>query len=120
MTVQFQDLTTDKARIEFVRNKLETDERWMLRGMYAIFQRQTEDEKRAEYTGVDNGIGFTGADGGILASFTKQMLYRGFAQRMNDPSITIQTFLSEKQERYVRRKMPKYARQLVKIAKGQI
>jgi hypothetical protein len=120
MTVKFEDLTTDKARIEFVRDKLRTDERWMLRGMYAIYQLQTEDEKRSESTRDLNGVGFSGIDGEILTSYSNQMIKRGFVQNMNKPGITIQTFLSEKQEKYVRKYMPRYARQLVRIATGKI
>ena len=120
MTVKFEDLTTDKARIEFVRGKLRNDERWILRGMYAIWQLQTEDEKQSESTRDLNGVGFSGIDGEILTSFTNQMIKRGFVQRKNETGITIQTFLSVKQEKYVRKYMPRYARQLVKIATGKI
>lgn len=120
MTVQFQDLTTDKARIEFVRDKLRNDERWILRGMYAIYQLQTEDEKNSETTRDLNGVGFSGIDGEIMTSFSNQIVKRGFISRMNQPNLKIQHFLSEKQEKYVRKYMPRYARQLVRIATGKI
>lgn len=120
MTVKFEELTTDKARIEYVREKLRSDERWMLRGMYAIWQLQTEDEKQSESTRDLNGVGFSGIDGEILTSFTNQIIKRGFVTQINNPANKIQMFLSEKQEKYVRKYMPRYARQLVKIATGKL
>ena len=120
MEQKFEDLTTDKARVEFVRDKLVTNDRWILRGMHAIFQLQTEAEKETESTHELNGVGFSGVDGEILTSFSNQMIKRGFTQNINKPGITIRTFFSEKQEKYVRKYMPKYAKQLVKIATGKI
>jgi hypothetical protein len=120
MQPKFEDLTTDVSRVDFIRDKLRNDERWILRGMYAIYQLQTEEEKQSESTRDNNGVGFSGIDGEIMTSFSNQMVNRGFVQQMNNPGITIRTFFSEKQEKYVRKYMPRYARQLVKIATGKI
>ena len=120
MAVKFGDLRTDKDRIEFMRNKLLNDDRWILRGMFAIYQRQTADEQTSESTRYWNNIGFTGADALLLSSFTKQMMKRGFEERMNQANTTIRSFFSEKQEFHIRKRMPKYARQLVKISTGRI
>ena len=120
MTTKFEDLTSDKARIAFVKDKLVNDERWMLRGMYAVYQRQTEDEKQIEDTRESNGVGFSGIDGGILTSFSNQMVKRNFVSRMNQQDISLRDFFSDKQAVYVRKYMPRYARQLVRIAAGKI
>jgi hypothetical protein len=48
------------------------------------------------------------------------MIKRGFLQKMNDPELGIRMFFSERQEHYVRKYMPRYARQLCKIATGKI
>ena len=90
----------DKAN---VRAKLETDMRWLTRGLLAIFAHQTASEQNSESTEEDNGVGFSGADAYFLSSVAKQLL----AGR---------TTMSEKQTVYVRKKMLKYAGQLARIA----
>ena len=120
MNKEFAQLTSDKARIAYIRDKLVNNERWILRGMYAIYKYQTADEQRSECTTDSNGVGFSGIDGEIMTSFSNQMVKRGFLQRMNNPNLGIRMFFSEKQEKYVRKYMPRYARQLCKIATGKI
>ncbi len=119
MTTRYSDLTTDKARIAFIREKLESDDQWILRAMHTIYQRQTADEQNTEQTRYTNGIGFTGVDAELLTSFTKRMIERGYLKLLTEKkAVNIRTFFSQKQEYYIRRKVPKYSRQLVKITKG--
>jgi len=120
MDTDFAQLTSDKARIAYIRTKLVNNERWMLRGMYAIYKYQTAEEQTCEMTRDSNGVGFSGIDGEIMTSFSNQMIKRGFLQKMNHPELGIRMFFSEKQEKYVRKYMPRYARQLCKIATGKI
>lgn len=87
----------------FIKEKLLTDNRWLYRGILAIYEKQTYEEKNAGNTIIDNGIGFNGADAFILSSFAKQL---------NQGRI-----LSVKQLAIARKRMPKYAGQLLKIAK---
>ncbi len=98
---------TDKiwTKIE-IRAKLETNDKWLCKGLVAIFNKQTEDEKSAGTTAHDNGIGFNGSDAFILTSFAMQYIERGF--------------LTPKQLVITRKKMLKYAGQLVKIANGDV
>ena len=88
---------------EFIKEKLITDQRWLMRGITAIYEKQTWDEQQSEMTKEDNGVGFNGVDAYILSSFAKQ-LKQGRT-------------LSSKQLLIARKKMPKYARQLLQIAK---
>jgi hypothetical protein len=88
-----------------VRDKLATDDRWLVRGMVALYNRQTEDEKAAEGTRHLNRRGFNSADSEILTSFAKQWIARNW--------------LSDKQMGILRRKMAKYAGQLARIARGE-
>ena len=88
---------------EFIKEKLKTDDRWLCRGILAIFSKQTYEEQNAEATIKDNGIGFNGVDAYILSSFAKQ-LQKGYK-------------LSPKQLAIATKRMPKYAGQLLKIAK---
>ncbi len=88
-----------------VRDKLATNNEWLVRGMMALYARQTEDEKTAENTKYLNRRGFNSADSEILTSFAKQW------ERRN--------WLSDKQMGILKRKMAKYAGQLARIARGE-
>ena len=98
----YNDCTTQKARVAYIREMLSTDSRWALKGLVRIYNNQTVDEKSSEDTKHDNGIGFTGADGHIMTSIAKQYIARGS--------------LSPKQMGIVHKNMPKYSRQLEKEA----
>lgn len=85
-----------------IKAKILVDDRWLIRGLLAIFQFQTESEKSIEATTDHNDVGFNGVDGRILTSFAKFYQKRGF--------------LSPKQLHLTRKKMLKYCGQLQKIA----
>lgn len=96
-----------KNRVTALRTLLAVNSSWAIRGLIAIYNLQTEDEKLAETTSHDNGVGFTGVDSEILSSFAKQVLAKRFAA-------------SPKQMKILHKKMPKYAKQLDKVAQGII
>lgn len=87
---------------EFIQNLLETNDRAVMRGVVAIWKRQTASEQSQRATQCDNGVGFTGVDAGLLSSFAEQIIQRGT--------------LSVKQMYLARKKIPKYWRQLQEIA----
>lgn len=89
-----------------IRNRLETDDKWLIRGLVAIYNRQTDQEQNNGMTKEENGVGFNGVDSVILSDMAKQHMTRGF--------------LSRRQIEIVRGKMLKYAGQLTKIANGEI
>jgi hypothetical protein len=74
----------------------------MCKGLLAIYNRQTAEEKSVGDTVEENGIGFTGADGEILSSLAEQYRSRGS--------------LSVKQMAILKKKMPKYWRQIAGIS----
>lgn len=88
---------------EAIATKLETNQVWLFRGIIAIFERQTSDEKSAESTKEDNGIGFNGCDAKFGSSLAKQLI----AGRC----------LSVKQLSAAQKMMRKYAGQLLRIVK---
>ena len=94
--------TTNTLTVESIKAKLLTDDKWLIRGLMAIYNKQTEDEKIVGLTNHNNSVGFSGVDAKILSSFAK------FYLKTN--------FLSPKQIKWARRKMLKYASQLLKIA----
>ncbi len=92
---------------ELVRSRLldETNPEWLVRGMVAIWKRQTTDEQQSQQTKHANARGFNGTDAAILTSFVSQWMTKDW--------------LSPKQLFLARKKMVKYARQLVLAARGQ-
>jgi len=99
----FQEMTSNAARVAFVKDKLGTDDRWLTRGLSAIYARQTASEQNTESTQDHNKVGFSAFDADFLTKMAKVIL----AGRT----------LSPKQMAAVRKSMMKYAGQLVKIAK---
>lgn len=91
---------------DFIRSALVASDTWLMRGLVAIYNKQTEDEKSVGVTSHDNGIGFNGVDAFILTSIAQQFIARGS--------------VSPKQKDIVRKKMVKYAGQLTLIANGQV
>jgi hypothetical protein len=90
---------TKGALYQFIRTKLSTSDIWAKAALLEIFAHQTADEQNAEATSHNNNVGFTGADARFLSSLAKQAIGRGW--------------LSPKQMIYVRKKMPKYAGQVM-------
>jgi hypothetical protein len=87
----------------FIKTMLLSDQRWLMRGIVAIFEKQTYDEQQTEQTKEHNGVGFNGVDAELLSSFAKQ--------------IKAGRTLTTKQLAFAQKKMPKYAGQLLQIAK---
>lgn len=88
---------------EFIRNKLQNDDVWLLRGVCAINERQTFDERRDETTKYRNNWGFRPSDARFLGSIAHL--------------VESKCKLTEKQLYSTRKKMDKYAGQLLKLAK---
>ena len=93
----------DKA---FIVKMLTENNAWLYRGLVSIYNYQTLDEQLAETTSHDNGCGFTGADAQSLSSLAKQVIRRGF--------------LTPTQLTFARKKMTKYAGQLLRIAESKV
>lgn len=79
---------------------------WSGRGLVVVYGFQTEAEKAIQATAEDNGMGFNGVDAEFLSSLAEQYQKRGF--------------LTPKQIAFARRKMVKYAGQLLKVARGEV
>ena len=90
-----------KEALQVLQEKLATDARWAQRALLAIFKNQTSDEQMQGTVSHNNAMGFRCMDSTLLTSFASQLKTRGF--------------LSPKQMVYVHKKMPIYARQLMKF-----
>lgn len=96
-------MTTKLLTLEDYRQKLATDPNWAERAILALYDRQTIAEQAMGETTQRNSVGFNGADAFILSSFAKQLRRAGY-------------HLSAKQLAIARKKLPKYAKQLMDIA----
>ncbi len=101
---KFNELTTKKARISYIKEQLKTNPSWAKKAVLRIFEYQTTSEQTMEATTDANNVGFNGADAYILSSFAKQILEQRFVG-------------SIKQMAILHKKMPKYAGQLEKLSK---
>ena len=84
---------------EVVKNLIKTDNRWTLRTLIILYNRQTTDEQQNQQTTHCNSRGFNGTDSVILSSFSVQV-NRGRT-------------LSEKQMNVCRKLLPKYWKQVI-------
>lgn len=100
-------MTSEKKwSVEEIREMLDTNPKAVVRGVVVLFKLQTDEEQAADETRVHNKQGFNAFDAEILSSFAKQLL----AGRT----------LSEKQFSIAKKKIRKYARQLARVANGDL
>lgn len=90
---------------EEIGEKIKRDDNWLVRGLLAIYDRQTEEEQSTHSTQVHNGIGFNAYDAEFLTNSAKWYKNKGF--------------LTKKHLNAVRKAMIKYSGQLARIANGQ-
>jgi hypothetical protein len=86
---------------EIKKNLIENDA-WVLRGLLAIYKRQTSDEQINHSTSHTNGIGFNRYDAEFMTSLAEQYQKKG--------SLTL------KQLKACRKTILKYTKQLTEIA----
>lgn len=99
--------------IDSIKENIRNSEKWTLRTLLLIHSLQTEGEKVMGSTEVDNGVGFTGADAEILTSFADQVLSWNKGSNFPRP-------LSPKQFELCRKKVIKYAGQVLKVITGKV
>ena len=85
-----------------IKQLLMDSDKAVMRGIVAIYNRQTDLEQSCETTHDINGVGFNGPDAPFLSSLAKQILGKGY--------------LTERQLEIARKKMLKYSKQLTEIA----
>jgi hypothetical protein len=107
MTNDTEPNTRPDWTVEEIRAKLEESNQWLQRGLLRIYAEQTLDEQATGITHAHNGVGFNGVDSQILSSFAEQLEKRDWPKGRD---------LSEKQLAILRKKMPKYSKQLAMFA----
>lgn len=101
---KFSDVTTNKDRVAFIKGKLQDDNRWLFRGLLAIYDRQTSVEQSSLTTREHNNVGFSAFDAEFLSAMA-QRVKAGYT-------------LTARQIEATRKAMMKYAGQLSRIAQG--
>jgi hypothetical protein len=89
-----------------IKTKVQENQAWLERAILALFEKQTEEEKRAEQTKIVNFKGFNGPD-------ARRMTY--YAKWIKSGKHLSDRFLLDAQKRVL-----KYCSQLTKIANQQI
>lgn len=95
---------------EAIIAKLDESPIMVERSLVRLYFRQTADERSVNGTRYSNGVGFTGADANLMSKFAQWVLKgkeKGYAEGK---------LLSEKQLVLTRKRIKKYAGQLVNIA----
>lgn len=102
------EFTSKESLIQALKNQIATRDNQALKALVSVFNNQTEDEQIADDVKVYNDMGFTPFDAEFMSSLAKQYLNKNY--------------LSQKQLQYVKKIMPKYARQLIEqsIRDGKI
>lgn len=93
---------TKDSLVKALKEQLATRDNQAVKGLLTIYSYQTNEEQDNGYTKEYNGVGFSGFDSEILSSFAEQYKTKGF--------------LSTKQMNFVKKYMPKYARQLLELS----
>lgn len=93
----------EKAYCEKIKSAIDTNDHAVEKAILIVYRNQTAEEQSAGDTRVSNGIGFTGVDGEFLSSLGSTVMQG--------------RHLSPKQIEYGRKKIRKYARQLLIEAK---
>lgn len=89
-----------------ILEKILTDDKWLFRGILAIYNLQTESEKLERDTNTSNGVGFSGVHAKTMSYYAEYIKRRG--ELTGDYKIK------------ARRIMVKYTGQLTKIANKEI
>lgn len=91
---------------EEIEKNLQKYDKWVERGIVAIYNKQTESEKRVKDANRRNGVGFSKADAGFLTDLAES--YKEYGG------------LTDAQIKHGRDAIMKYADQLAMIANGEL
>jgi hypothetical protein len=105
---------SDEAAESMVRHNLLHSNEWMLRGLVAIYRRQTADEQTARDTRYQNGKGFNSSDARYM-TWAAQCVLKFWSTPPGERRFP--TPLNATHTAKVRGKMNKYAGQLVRVVR---
>lgn len=113
----YAEIKTKKAKVEFIKSQLETNPRWLLKGLITIFDLQTEDEKASTDTHEHNSVGFTAFDAELMSNLAKKAISKGARELISKKlNPDLRGMFSAKEQDILKSRMKKYAGQLSRIA----
>ena len=68
---------TKKEGIDFIRSMIKTSDLWVVRGIAAIYSRQTSIEQRNRETSERNGVGFSKYHANQMSGYAQTLLSGG-------------------------------------------
>lgn len=101
-----------------IETLLTQNDQAIFRGVIAIFNKQTESEKKATDTIVKNGVGFSGGDGKVGTFHGKYLV--SFGGKTAYAQGTILKYWKQISLKTGKMKIMKYSSQLTKIANKEI
>lgn len=110
---QLKESITQKDIKDYLKKKLNENDKWALMGLLKIYSFQTPSEQAVDHTILRNDVGFSGIHAEIMSSIAKQLEERIADRRRRrvDPDPT--KCLSTKQKALVRKVIQKYWRQIL-------
>lgn len=103
----------NKYSVEFIENKILTDDLWLIRAILALYKKQTNEEQSKNISVVRNNMGFNKPDSYYFSSIAKIILCMyGYKK----PTMFYDGFLSKNQLYKCRILIRKYVKQLTLIA----
>ena len=95
-----------------ITEKINRNDADVCAAVVTLYRKQTREEQNTRNTGEYNGVGFNKFDAEILSSFAEQIIRNKRRGR--------KYLLSVKQMEIARKRIRKYAKQLAKIANGEL
>lgn len=117
---KFAECKTKVSKVAHIKHQLMHNDRWMVCGVVAIYNRQTASEKTSQHTQEHNGVGYSGVDGTFMSSIAEQLIRKQAHIHAKDKSkpFDVREYLSANQLPHVRKRILKYAQQLMRLAEG--
>lgn len=101
--------------VNHMRLALMTNNDYLEKAILKLYKYQTEHEQQTKDTTVLNGVGFNSIDANFLSSLAEWILDRKHAPVAEKDKYVVRRHLSYKQRLLARKKVTKYAGQLVNI-----
>lgn len=101
--------------VNHMRLALMTNNDYLEKAILKLYKYQTEHEQQTKDTTVLNGVGFNSIDANFLSSLAEWILDRKHAPAAEKDKYVVRRHLSYKQRLLARKKVTKYAGQLVNI-----
>ena len=101
--------------VNHMRLALMTNDNYLEKAILKLYKYQTEHEQLQQDTAVSNGVGFNSIDAKFLSSLAEWILDRKHARVAEKDKYVVRRHLTNKQLLFARKKVTKYAGQLVNM-----